>query len=637
MRDRRDENLNRSKNIETLGGRDQDRRGLQTQQRSSTKRDNQRDTERRKSELLPSRRRDSPQGDHRSASRNSFLINALRRIRALEGKSRATMRRTLYKREKEELQSTLDRINGNPSVLEQVRSDFPPSRNDEHHPNLPVTVEGQTSPTVSRTTFWLRPDATFGLVHPELDTLTGPKELNLRSTIRRLALLIGLIQGREQSGEGPKSETLREALDCVERIQIGLGNGEWSRVRMMQRINKHMGEVGKLWNLSRPIGAPTYLYVGNGGEQLDLIQYAPPGANKSSPESKPLGESGQTQSTAKRNKEDDVPVSLPYSTAASEFLYGYNTVIAALRAQRRKLYHLYLHPRAMTRDVDAKALGTLAKQLSLPTTDNANLRLLDKMSEDRPHNGVVLEASRLPAPPLLSLASPNLRTSVIPLVLDRQNAEDVAVNGAPGALPTLTKTWRHPFVLMLDGIVDPGNVGNILRTAHFYGVDAVVLSTNTCAPLTSAALAKASSGACEALRIFALPKPSHFVLNSAKAGWHVYAAVAPQSGSPTELRRPEDFARNVTTSSVAQSSPLTKNPAILMLGAEGEGLRDNLVKRADHYISIEQGKRAADDENGGDVGVDSLNVSTAAGVLIEAFMRKPQGAKDLGRVGDLGF
>ena len=348
--------------------------------------------------------------------------------------------------------------------------------------------------------------------------------------------------------------------------------------------------------------------------------------------------STQTQEQGLHEDEEfTVPLRVPYTTAASCFVYGSNAVLAALRAQRRRLYRLYLHPRLSAREANAEAITGLAKKLNIRTESDADVRLLNQMSEQRPHNGVVLEASRLPGAPVLSLAKPDRKASIVPLVLDRQSAEDVAVNGAPDAFPTLPETWRHPFVLMLDGILDPGNVGNILRTAHFYGVDAVVLATNTCAPLTSAALAKASSGACEALRIFSLPRPTSFVHDSAKAGWRIYAAVAPPSQRPEELRRSNDHNRMMTTSTVAQSSPLVQYPVILMLGAEGEGLRENLRNRAKHFVTIEQGERAFDGEKQADVGVDSLNVGVAAGVLVEAFMRKPEGAPQLSDAGELGF
>lgn len=64
-----------------------------------------------------------------------------------------------------------------------------------------------------------------------------------------------------------------------------------------------------------------------------------------------------------------------------------------------------------------------------------------------------------------------------------------------------------------------------------------------------------------------------------------------------------------------------------MLGGEGEGLRPNLRKRADFVVGIE-GQRL------GTGGVDSLNVSVAAGVLCEAFLRKPLSQTSISPKGD---
>jgi len=320
--------------------------------------------------------------------------------------------------------------------------------------------------------------------------------------------------------------------------------------------------------------------------------------------------------------DEDYPVSVPYTTAASVFLYGSNVVLAALRARSRKLYYLYVHSRAFTREESAREIMALARKAGISIEENADVRLLDKMSEGRPHNGVALESSTLPSPPVLALLKHDNRTSIMPLTLARQSAEDIVVNGAPTAVSTNTNSWRHPFVVLLDGITDPGNLGNILRSAHFYGVDAVAVATNTCANLASATLAKASSGACEAVRLFALPQPANFVFDSAKAGWKVYAAVAPAIPGKASAR---DVGRSVTTTALSASSPLAQHPCILMLGSEGEGLRANLTTKADRLLSIEHGGRMEDVP---DVGVDSLNVGVAAGVLMEAFLRNPTPVPD---------
>lgn len=78
---------------------------------------------------------------------------------------------------------------------------------------------------------------------------------------------------------------------------------------------------------------------------------------------------------------------LEYSTAASEFLYGYTAVNAAIKANRRKLYKLYLHERAM-KHAGRIALLTRARAASLPIQklDDAWLPTLDQISGGRPHN-----------------------------------------------------------------------------------------------------------------------------------------------------------------------------------------------------------------------------------------------------------
>lgn len=336
----------------------------------------------------------------------------------------------------------------------------------------------------------------------------------------------------------------------------------------------------------------------------------------------------QRQSEPRRDKstegpeDDGIPVSIPYTTAASEFLYGYNPVLAALKGARRQLYKLYIHPKIFPRestghsnsDRPAYEFVTLAKAAGVPFVNEFHTSKLDKMSDGRPHNGVVLEVSKLPAPPVLSLGKPDTRRSLLPMFLAKQSAEEAKVNGTSDVLSIATNTWRHPLVVMLDGILDPANMGSIIRSCHFYGIEAVAVATNTCANLSSPIVAKASSGGCEAVRLLALPRPSDFIYESAKAGWKIYAAASETGSSGKPLR--------LTTSAVGEDSPLAKHPCILMLGAEGEGLRENLKRRADAFVSINGSERPSDMK---DVGVDSLNVGVATGVLLESFLRKPAG------------
>ena len=337
-------------------------------------------------------------------------------------------------------------------------------------------------------------------------------------------------------------------------------------------------------------------------------QPLPPGG---APSSKP----GRTA-----HGDDYHPISIPYTTSASVFLYGTNPVLAALRANRRKLHRLYYrssHNNPINTASHAEILA-LAQKLKVPIAPVLNSTLLDKMSQSRPHNGIVLEASRLPAPPVLALGKVSREDAALSLTLAPQTAEEVAVNGAPRALPPCRmQRSRYPLIVLLDGITDEGNLGNILRTAHFFGVTAVAVSTPTCTDLNSAIVAKASAGACEAVRLLALPRPAGFVAESARAGWKIYAAVAPPEPDRASAR---DVGRSISLSGVAEQNPLEKHPVILMLGSEGRGLPESLSRKSDILVSIPNVGRAG--ESVVDVGVDSLNVSVAAGVLVEAFLRE---------------
>jgi 21S rRNA (GM2251-2'-O)-methyltransferase len=326
---------------------------------------------------------------------------------------------------------------------------------------------------------------------------------------------------------------------------------------------------------------------------------------------KAFDKSAERPVRSERIEHDDVPVAIPYSSAASQWLYGVNTVIAALRGNKRKIYQLIV--KKGERSSDADQILRLANSAGITIQTHDDTRLLDKLSEGRPHNGAVLETSTLPALPTVRLGKPASQLNTVPLELQKQNAEEIAVNGKSTTLQYDGKSWRQPIVLFLDGITDPGNVGGILRTAHFYGVDAVAVATNTCCNLNSPVLAKASAGACESIPILAVSKPADFISKSSSSGWKICAAVAPDV-------RSQKMRKQLTAASIAAKSPLASSPCILMMGSEGEGLRENLLSKADLEVTIARGSSA---KHVVDVGVDSMNVGVATGVLVDAFMRDP--------------
>ena len=363
-------------------------------------------------------------------------------------------------------------------------------------------------------------------------------------------------------------------------------------------------------------------------------------------ESRPGGDNEEVRSAAPRMVNDRLPLSIPYTTPASEFLYGTSVVEAALRSRRepcRKLYKLYVYQGENRESGGGRdAIERLAKKNNVPIVYHTDSpRLLDKMSAGRPHNGYILEASPLPKLPLTSLGS--LTTDGTPgfmVTLDHQSREEAAINGTSPFIPlprSPNRQDRKPLILLLDSILDPGNLGGIIRTASFLGITAIALSTRNSAPLSPVVL-KASAGASESITLFSVNKPAGFVADSKRAGWKVYAAVAPrapswdrQQGSPS-VRRSTPEIPAITTDDLLVDNPLDSDPCILMLGNEGEGLRWNLRGKADVEIAI-----AGSGAHSG--GVDSLNVSVAAGILCQAFVsragnvreRERRRARDKGR------
>lgn len=308
-----------------------------------------------------------------------------------------------------------------------------------------------------------------------------------------------------------------------------------------------------------------------------------------------------------------IPLSIPYTTPASEFLYGTSVVEAALNSQgerRRKLYKLYIYAGENRADVDPAGLERVARRKGIPVTRVGVdwIRVLDKMSGGRPHNGYILEASPLARLPVASLAEltdedgePGFK-----VVLDPQSREEAAVNGVSDFIKLPAKSERNPFVLFLDSIEDPGNLGGIIRTASFLGVTAVAYSVRNSASFSPVVL-KASAGASESVTLFAVNKPAGFIANSKLAGWKIFAAVAPSKS------KAPNAPPSITTDYL--EDPLSEDPCILMLGGEGEGLRANLRSKADVDLVIRSGPSR---------NVDSLNVSVAAGILCDAFLKRNQ-------------
>ena len=142
---------------------------------------------------------------------------------------------------------------------------------------------------------------------------------------------------------------------------------------------------------------------------------------------------------------------------------------------------------------------------------------------------------------------------------------------------------EQPFIVLCDGIDDPGNLGAIIRCAEGAGAHGVIIPKRRSVGLT-AAVGRASAGALEHMAVAKVTNMASTVDELKKAGLWVYGAEA--GGTPcykTDM----------------------KGASALVLGSEGQGISHLVREKCDFIVSIDMyGK------------VNSFNVSCAAAVLL---------------------
>ncbi|XP_077407135.1 rRNA methyltransferase 1, mitochondrial [Vanacampus margaritifer] len=252
------------------------------------------------------------------------------------------------------------------------------------------------------------------------------------------------------------------------------------------------------------------------------------------------------------------------SSDQHEIVFGVAPCLLALTQARRKALKLFVKDgEALQRSALLKVCEE-AHQRLVPI-QRVSKKDLDRMVLGRVHQGVCLQAT-----PLSYLTEDSEQSS---------------------------KTT--PLWLVLDGIQDPMNLGAILRSAYFLGVDRVASSIRHSCPLTPV-VSKASSGIMEVMGVYGYEDLEDMVRVKAAQGWWVVgtvAAEAPVSGVP--ITPGPDF--RMTT------------PTLLLIGGEGDGLSQKLLALCQTLVTIPAGRQLLP-------GVESLNVSVATGILLHSLL-----------------
>lgn len=239
-----------------------------------------------------------------------------------------------------------------------------------------------------------------------------------------------------------------------------------------------------------------------------------------------------------------------------ELLFGVNPVKEALRGTRGA-FNLYVQTNATDHRVESIIKLAEERGVAVHRRDKIDLT---KMCASSHHQGIALE--------------------VEPFIY--ADLDDL--------LATITQSGTAGFLLVLDGIQDPHNLGALIRSAACAGVNGVIIPKDRACGVTAGA-EKASAGAIETIPVAMVTNVAQTLEMMKKSGYWVYGLEGESSTSLYDIK----FSGNT----------------VLVVGGEGEGIRPLVRKQCDVLMSIPQYG-----------GVNSLNASVAGGIAMFEAARK---------------
>lgn len=240
-----------------------------------------------------------------------------------------------------------------------------------------------------------------------------------------------------------------------------------------------------------------------------------------------------------------------------QFIFGLHAVEALLKKQPHRIINLAISQER--HDKKLETLASLAKKLNVPIETYTKSQL-DKLTNEANHQGIAAFC----------------------------HAQQTYSEKELSSL--LEKISGPPFLLVLDGVQDPHNLGACFRSADAAGVHAIIAPKDNAASITPV-VSKVASGAAETVPFVQVTNLARTLEELKKTGIWIYGAAeeAEQTLYQTDL----------------------SGPVAIVLGAEGTGLRRLTKETCDGLLSIPmQGL------------VSSLNVSVAAGVVLFEAVRQ---------------
>jgi 23S rRNA (guanosine2251-2'-O)-methyltransferase len=252
--------------------------------------------------------------------------------------------------------------------------------------------------------------------------------------------------------------------------------------------------------------------------------------------------------------------------SSSKVLFGFHAVGVRLKTAPKSIIEIFYEP--TRRDARMRQFVDKVSEYGVRLVEADGLRLA-KMAGSHGHQGVVARVQEIKQVHSLDELLENLEAA---------NAE----------LPAAERT--PPLILVLDGVTDPHNLGACLRVADGAGAHAVIAPKDHAAGI-NATVAKVASGAAETV-------PYFMVTNLARTLGELKERniwIIGTSDQATQTLYQADF----------------KVAVALVLGAEGDGMRQLTAKTCDQLVSIPMMGA-----------VESLNVSVASGVCLYEAVRQ---------------
>ena len=237
---------------------------------------------------------------------------------------------------------------------------------------------------------------------------------------------------------------------------------------------------------------------------------------------------------------------------SAEQVYGLHAVAALLESRPASIKKLMVADVAADRQLAPLLAQAVAAGISI---QRINRKQLDQQAPDSRHQGVI--------------------------AVVRETTSGINERQLPDFLAALTEP---AFLLVLDGVQDPHNLGACLRTADAAGVHAVILPQDRAVGITPV-VHKVACGAVESVPVFTVTNLARTLRQLRDTGIWIYGA----SDSAEQRLYDIDLL----------------GPIALVLGSEGKGMRRLTREHCDHLLSIPMAGR-----------VESLNVSVAAGVVL---------------------